>query len=178
LDFTPEEGQYTINIQNCYNRGKITATRINDTPHAGGICGCVMRGEEVIINNCYNMGNIEVTEPLPTNLGAGGILGTIGNWSVQSYATITNSYSIGNISCTNVSGINLGKILGGDLGNGRRNFLNLYYLNTSIGGDNRYGGVAQTAEQLQGLDKILGENFTKDSGNINKGYPILKWEER
>ena len=97
---------------------------------------------------------------------------------MQAYATITNSYSIGNISCTNVNGISLGKILGADAGNGRRNLKNLYYLNTSIGGDNRYGGVEQTAEKLQGLDKILGENFTKDSNNINKGYPILKWEER
>ena len=178
IDLEEEKEQYTINIQNCYNRGNITATRIIDTPFPGGICGCIMRGEEVIINNCYNMGNIEANETLPTNLGVGGILGGIGNWSMQAYATITNSYSIGNISCTNVNGISLGKILGADAGNGRRNLKNLYYLNTSIGGDNRYGGVEQTAEKLQGLDKILGENFTKDSNNINKGYPILKWEER
>ena len=179
MDLTEEASKYTTNIQNCYNRGKLISTRILDSPHTGGICGVVMRGEEVIIDNCYNIGDIEVNEIWnDTKIGIGGILGGIGNWSTQSYAIISNSYSIGSMGCSILEGVYLGKILGADLGNGRRNFSNLYYLNTLIGGSNIHGGVAKTEEQLKGLDETLGESFTKDSNNVNKGYPILKWENK
>ena len=136
-----------------------------------------MRGEEVIINNCYNMGNIETKDSTQSpGLGVAGILGAIGNWSTQSYATVTNSYTIGNAKSDITVATQLGKILGSDSGNGRRNFKNLYYLNTSIGGSNIFGGVAQTEEELKDINKTLGENFVKDTNNINNGYPVLKWE--
>ncbi len=103
-------------------------------------------------------------------------MGSIGSWSTQAYATITNSYSIGNVSGTTVKYQVLGKILGFDYGNGRKDFENLYYLDTSSGGSNSYGGIAKTSEQLKELAAILGNEFIKDDTNINNGYPILRWE--
>ena len=176
MDGAEEQEEHTINIQNCYNRGKITGRRILDSPHTGGICGCVMRGEKVIINNCYNVGNIEGSGVVNDCFGVGGILGAVGNWGMQAYATIANSYNIGNISSNLTVQSYIGKILGLDLGNGRKDFSNLYYLNTSTGGANIHGGVAQTEGELKDINRILGENFMKDTNNINNGYPVLKWE--
>ncbi len=41
-------------------------------------------------------------------------------------------------------------------------------------------GIAKvTREKLQAEDMIaqLGEDYTFDSNKVNKGYPILKWQE-
>lgn len=138
-----------------------------------------MRGETVIMDSCYNTGKITSNEKVSMiGCGTAGILGTIGNWSTQSYATITNSYSIGEVSSTTPKAELVGKILGNDLGNGRRDLANLYYLDTAVGGSNLYGGVAQTKEQLKELASTLGESFTKDVSNSNQGFPLLKWQDK
>lgn len=140
----------------------------------GGICGAVNRGESVIINNCYNIGELTCHETKDVkSTGVGGILGTIGNWSTQAYATIRNCYNIGELKSTYGS---LGKILGIEYGNDKKDFFNIYYLDQVQGGDNTYGGTVLDSNSLKKLAQILGETFANDINNINNGYPILKWQ--
>lgn len=40
-----------------------------------------------------------------------------------------------------------------------------------------YVGNVINDSQMKNLATTLGSAFKKDTNNINKGYPILKWQE-
>ena len=108
----------TINLENCYNLGNITAEKAS----TGGLIGYT---NTTNIDSCYNQGNIigsstggivgysYYSKPLTilnsynsgkiTGTNAGGIVGSQNG--VNSTIEINNTYNLGNIVGTNVGGI-------------------------------------------------------------------------
>ena len=177
-------------INSCYNTGNITAEN-----NAGGIIGNASSNSDTSviysgrianniftydITNCYNRGSV-------TGNVSGGIVGYA--YSANKYddginritANINNCYNTGDI--TGVSGqkeISVGAIIGNvreDV-EGLTKVENCYYLSTiTISGDNKNNyGERKTAANMKSVDfvDLLNPNeYAKDTGNINNGYPIL-----
>lgn len=155
---------YDSIIQNSYNNGTITTTS-----DAGGIAG----GNQGQIQNCYNLGNI-----ISTNSRGGGMTG-------QLYTPATGAPILNN-------NYNSGTALGGIIGNTSSassttyapTITNNYFLNTSA----TYG-IKQTSSNVGAsplpinempsvISVINGDNaFVEDTKGINRGYPILKWQQ-
>ena len=141
-----------------YNNANIVrANGLTDNyGYFGGIAGRKL-GANSIIDSCYNTGNI------PPGYFSGGIVGQ------NSAGVVSNSYSIGTV----LKSGSYGGLYAGTTGTS----LNSYYLDTCVGADGSGGGTRKTEIELQALAHGLGGAFDDDlSPNINKGYPILKWQ--
>ena len=156
-------------IESCYNTGNIHGYRL-----AGGITGGLLQGE---IKDCYNTGNVEVE-----NRTAGGISGYIHYYSEATlgYTRIINTYSIGEVSGPSYVGASIGEIANKEI---PVEASNNYALNQNnmpaIGGNVTSENVKadlKTSDELKQLATILGSTFKADTGNINDGYPILRWQ--
>lgn len=174
-------------ISKCYNIGNINC---NITTNVGGIVGQAQKSK---IENSYNGGNIQGETRL------GGIIGQIYNFSLlqncyntgningdyriggiagQSSAEIYNCYNIGNI----LGNSELGGIVGfnaiSETNDSKGIVRNVYSIENVYGINN---GIIEQAEvkkleEIKLISSLLGEAFENDNSNINKGFPILKWQ--
>ncbi len=162
-------GQFAsyVTISACYNTGTVTGTSSGKT-YAGGVagksCGPVV--------DCYNTGNIVSTATsgnVPTRFA--GIAGETQN----STATITNCYSIGQVSGASTIGTS-----GNIVGSQAVNPVNCYYLSTAalLGAGDSSTTTARTEEELKApaMPAALGAAFAYDSNGCNGGYPVLAWQ--
>ena len=142
-------------ILNCYNSGAVTGTN-----YSAGIVG---RGSSNI-SNCYNTGTITAS----SNYASG----------IAYQGTFINCYNIGVISSTKPGGIcysNSNTLtncfsLKTDLINSK--------VNATYNGDVSEKAVSKNEEEMKSIASALGSGYLVDDGNINNGYPILKWQKK
>ena len=81
----------TVTIENCYNKGDVTATAATATTGAGGLVGFNYAYTNLTISNSYNAGEVSNTG---TTEGAavGELVGAVNNSNATYVVTITNSY--------------------------------------------------------------------------------------
>jgi hypothetical protein len=150
-------------IDNCANFASVSSS---DAKGVGGIVGAAWNGG--VISNCYNAGTVNAGYASP----AGGIGGSV---EIQ----IENSYSHGRVTGHP----------GYAMGIGTRNLSapypeNSYYLEGSASGGGWYTGSTadnfgmrtETFMKSDDFVTLLGPAFVKDTNNINKGYPVLRWQ--
>ena len=146
----------------CFNTGSVKGNSV-----VGGLTGNLYNGGT--ISACYNTGDVEAAGT------AGGLVG------IFRYGTIENTYHSGRITAASVGGV-AGKL---DFPNGQKTLKNVYVLSGSMETVGSLNGckiqngtaVSKTAEELKALPPAeLGEKFTADTGAVNGGYPILKWQ--
>lgn len=150
-------------IENCANFASVSNT---DAKGCGGICGAAWNGG--VIRNCYNAGSISSAYVCPT----GGIVGS-------NEIRLENCYNIGTISVVRDEyAMAIGTNNGGGV-----NVDNCYWLSRSALGGGYYGKTKGTVAELTsaemrgtGFASKLGNAFAADSGRVNGGYPILKWQ--
>jgi hypothetical protein len=149
-------------IESCANFASISST---DSKGIGGIVGASWNGGT--IRNCYNAGQIAGGTP------AGGIAGS-------NEIRIENCYNVGTISSSN--GKSYAMAIGSFNGDFGHSVEKAYYLKDSAPGGGYFGGgysggdmTAAEMKSEEFLD-LLGEEFAQDVGNINSGYPVLKWQ--
>lgn len=164
---------YSGNIEECYNRTKITGDlSIGTGFYVGGIIGSVELSSDVVrVYDSYNTGVIKGYECI------GGLIGTMPVPSKVTPTYVNRCYSIGNVT-------------------GTTNIGSFYGIASNIESDNCYSGVnirgsgyvinavwgnsceANVPDKIKNLTVDLGDKFKKDiSPTINYGYPILKWEK-
>ena len=85
-------------IENCYSRGIIKASSLQDNLYAGGIVGYLHSGSS--IKNCYSA--TDVTAEANRYCYVGGLVGKC------SQTNITNSFAVGNLSSDEVAGALIG----------------------------------------------------------------------
>lgn len=163
-----------IYILDSANSGNITGSG----EYIGGILGKISTTpvESIIIKNCYNAGNIQFENSQQYNYVAGIMP------YAQSIVQIKNSYNIGSIPNTSISGALVAKNEG--------TINNSYYLegsNNNLCGTNTgtidASSSSKTRAQLidDAMIETLNSNETEnvwiqDVNNINNSYPILKWQ--
>lgn len=149
----------------CFNTGPVTGSSM-----VGGLTGNLYLGGT--ISACYNTGDVTATASAGT---AGGLVGTFRS------GTIKNTYHSGTITAANVGSV-AGKL---EWDSGQKTLTNVYVLNGSMETVGSLNGckiqngtaVSKTAEELKALNAAeLGDKFTADTGAVNGGYPILKWQ--
>ena len=149
----------------CFNTGSVTGNSV-----VGGLTGNLYNGGT--ISACYNTGAVTATAAAGT---AGGLVGSF------RYGTIKNTYHSGTITAANVGSV-AGKL---EWTSGQKTLENVYVLNGSMETVGSLGGctiqngtaVSKTAEELKALTSAeLGDKFAADTGAVNSGYPILKWQ--
>lgn len=180
-------------ITRCSNAAVIVATGNN----VGGVTGCVWSDATTAMTECFNTGSVKGNSAvggLTGNLYNGGTIsacyntgaveaaGTAGGLvGIFRYGTIKNTYRSGTITAASVGSV-AGKL---DFPNGQKTLENVYVLSGSmetVGSLNKCNiqngtAVSKTAEELKALTAAaLGEKFTADTGAVNGGYPILKWQ--
>lgn len=151
--YTGNSKTQTGSIINCSNSAAVTGG------YAGGITSYTKYST---ITGCYNVGKIEGTG------NTGGIAGQ------NMYNTvISNCYSAAEVT----GGANTGGIAGfNGVANG---ITNCYWTNPDdcfVGGTGSVVGGEQITSP-DGLTEKLGDPFIEDSGSVNNGYPILKWQQ-
>ena len=159
----------SVRIENLGITGNIISTNpLNDyRSRIGGIVGYV--DGYTIIENCYNKANIT---------GSGdngcGIAGTV-YWDSK----ILDCYNTGSITGNGIGDYavncyNIGEVTGLQIGN---NSNNCYYLDREgIDDEANSPAIAVSSEYMKSdefIDDINNKAFTKDTENINNGYPIL-----
>lgn len=161
-------------INNCYNKGEVIAKNWT----AGGIVGWMgENANKSVIQNCYN------TKEVFTDGNIGGIIGGIDN--TCDGIKISNCYNVGKIT-SNLDNAREAGIIGGlnSLASDKLSLENCYYLNSmaNVGiygyediNTNIEGMEEKNMKEVSFLDK-LGNEFKKDTKNLNNGYPILGWE--
>ena len=149
----------------CFNTGSVTGNSV-----VGGLTGNLYNGGT--ISACYNTGAVTATAAAGT---AGGLVGSF------RYGTIKNTYHSGTITAVNVGSV-AGKL---EWASGQKTLTKVYVLSGSMETVGSLSGctiqngtaVSKTAEELKALIPAeLGEKFTADTGAVNGGYPILKWQ--
>ncbi len=164
----------TLTIQECFNKGTITAS----TSNSGGIVGYGYGLLNVL--NCNNTGAVRSTHATSVAIN-GGILGNPGTSGAGKYFTaITNCYNTGAVTAV-AAGSTLEAIAGllaGTGASGTGSVVNSFYLNTLTGITNANGGTGVDASTLQGYASTLdATKWSSDvSPNKNNGYPILTWQ--
>ena len=154
----------TAVITRCANLADITGS---DSKGVGGICGSAWNDCE--IRDCYNRGRI-------TNSGSfvtGGIVGSC-------EGPVVNCYNAGIVRAGSAS-----FAMGIGTNNGGAVFTNCWYLEGSAPGGGYYTGTsANSSGAMSEADmkkaefvETLGSAFSEDNGNINDGYPVLKWQD-
>ena len=169
------------NIEQCYNKGKITITNNyeieNKIISVGGITGDVYNRDG--IKECYNIGNIIIDTI--SNINIGGISG-------KNTTKISNCYNLGQIEHT---GETVKAKIGMLVGNNNGAVSNSYYKENSnyvgIGTGNQVNDATSENDIIKTESDMKNDNFVtilnagnnvwkKDTSNINNGYPILDWQ--
>lgn len=149
----------------CFNTGSVKGNSA-----VGGLTGNLYNGGT--ISACYNTGAVTATAAAGT---AGGLVGSF------RYGTIKNTYHSGTITAANVGSV-AGKL---EWSGGQKTLEKVYVLSGSMETVGSPGdctiqngtAVSKTAEELKALTAAeLGNKFTADTGAVNDGYPILKWQ--
>ena len=155
----------------------------------GGLCGVSFGSSN--IENCYNLSIINCTnnkeEYGEANITLGGIVGQTGVGTND--IEISNCYNVGKVE--NQGWADIGNIIGGAYGN-RKIILKNNYFSREISNIDGVGAIGENAqiEVNETIEKDLNymktNNFVKDlnkdeevytlSGNLNEGYPVLKWQ--
>lgn len=152
----------TTAMTECFNIGSVKGNSV-----VGGLTGNLYNGGT--ISACYNTGAVEAAGT------AGGLVGSF------RYGTIKNTYHSGTITAANVGSV-AGKL---EWSGGQKTLEKVYVLNGSMETVGSPGGctiqngtaVSKPAEELKALTAAeLGDKFTADTGAVNGGYPILKWQ--
>lgn len=155
----------TTAMTECFNTGSVTGNSA-----VGGLTGNLYIGGG--ISACYNTGAVTATAAAGT---AGGLVGIFRS------GTIKNTYHSGTITAKSVGSV-AGML---EWDTGPKTLEKVYVLSGSmetVGSLNKCNiqngtAVSKTAEELKALTAAeLGEKFTADTGAINGGYPILKWQ--
>ena len=155
-------------IINCGNYGNITKT--TDSEFLGGIVG-YFKGT---ISNSFNSGNVTMNA---NRNYTGGIVGVLNG-------SILNCYNTGNISGYYAVGGIIG-ILAKLTNNSLKNCYNVGNVEGIGDSANELVGNNETKTELKNsyisTDSFsasdLGSAYEEDTENINKGYPILKWQK-
>ncbi len=147
-------------IEECYNTGTIQCA----VQAAGGILG---RTISSTIHNCYNTGTVSAMGGEEGYFpAAGGLLG----FSMRT-STVTNSYNVGEISCTNHSGCLIGSQMGSCT------VENSYYLNTCAESEYGTSSSEEYMRTQEFVDSLNAGNrnpiWAMDENNINDGFPVL-----
>lgn len=155
----------TTAMTECFNTGSVTGNSA-----VGGLTGNLYIGGG--ISACYNTGAVTATAAAGT---AGGLVGIFRS------GTIKNTYHSGTITAKSVGSV-AGML---EWDTGPKTLENVYVLSGSmdpVGSLNKCNiqngtAVSKTAEELKALTPAaLGDKFTADTGAVNDGYPILKWQ--
>ena len=146
----------------CFNTGSVKGNSA-----VGGLTGNLYNGGT--ISACYNTGAVAAAGT------AGGLVGSF------RYGTIKNTYHSGTITAANVGSV-AGKL---EWSGGQKTLEKVYVLSGSMETVGSPGdctiqngtAVSKPAEELKALTAAeLGDKFTADTGAVNDGYPILKWQ--
>jgi len=179
-------------IENCLNKGSITANA-----YAGGITSFIVYGSS--ITKSGNTGNITTTGYISSTSRTGGIVGEIHstgeNKVTYCYNTgnVTGSYGwIGGIAgicssyiehCYSTGTITGPADIGGIVGyNKSGTVTESYYLEGSVKATTGTETEEGTSESESTIKSLINLNMWKDYfkadkiPNINKGFPILKWQ--
>ena len=169
-------GQGTVNINKCYNRGRIEVDGGNNQILVGGIIGSLVdSGTTRTIKNCYNNAEIEGKSKTAYQMHLGGIVGRL------TTANVLNCYNAGDIlgNEEKSDGYNIGGIIGTQRANTILN--NLFnvgkVINEENNGNLRIGGVVgNTVEDDTnislnsiyniGVINIKNQNSTNNVGSI------------
>ena len=91
---------------------------------------------------------------------------------------MSNCYNIGKITFEGGNIVRIGAILG--TGGESGNITNCSYLagtaEKGMGTGTDVTSRIDNIEDMPNILSILGSEFKEDTGNINKGYPILNWQ--
>ena len=159
------QSKATTAMTECFNTGSVTGNSA-----VGGLTGNLYNGGT--ISACYNTGAVTARAAAGT---AGGLVGNF------RYGKIENTYHSGTIKAANVGSV-AGKL---EWSGGQKTLEKVYVLSGSMETVGSPGdctiqngtAVSKTAEGLKALTAAeLGEKFTADTGAVNGGYPILKWQ--
>ena len=159
------QSKATTAMTECFNTGSVTGNSA-----VGGLTGNLYNGGT--ISACYNTGAVTARAAAGT---AGGLVGNF------RYGKIENTYHSGTITAVNVGSV-AGKL---EWSGGQKTLEKVYVLSGSMEtvgspGDctiQNGAAVSKTAEELKALAAAeLGDKFTADTGAVNDGYPILKWQ--
>lgn len=159
------QSKATTAMTECFNTGSVTGNSA-----VGGLTGNLYNGGT--ISACYNTGAVTATVSAGT---AGGLVGIFRS------GTIKNTYHSGTITAA-YGGSVAGKL---EWSGGQKTLEKVYVLSGSMETVGSPGdctiqngtAVSKTAEELKALTPAeLGDKFTADTGAVNGGYPILKWQ--
>ena len=149
-------------IEECYNSGTIVG---GATAMAGGILGRSIGGGGGSINNCYNSGRVSAIGGEEGNFPAAGGLFGLGKVS------ITNSYNVGEVICTNHSGCLIG------LPMSSCTVENCYYLNTCAESEFGTSSSEDEMRSQEFVNLLNNENpnpvWALDANQFNNGFPVL-----
>ena len=180
-------------ITRCSNAAVVVATGNN----VGGVTGYVQSNASAAMTECFNIGSVtgnSAVGGLTGNLYNGGTISACYNTGAVAaagtagglvgsfrYGTIKNTYHSGTITAANVGSV-AGKL---EWTSGQKTLENVYVLNGSMETVGSLSGctiqngtaVSKPAEELKALTAAeLGDKFAADTGAVNDGYPILKWQ--
>ena len=148
-------------VDKCYNNGSVEG---GESGAAGGIVGYGYSTRT--INNSYNTGAISAMGGESGDLPAvGGLIGLARN------CTITYSFNVGELSCTNHLGCLIGYAMGTPV------VEHCYYLNTC--NQSEFGEpLDETMMHSQAFVDLLNNQnpdpvWTYDENNLNDGFPVL-----
>ncbi|MCK5272816.1 MAG: hypothetical protein KAJ52_09560 [Sedimentisphaerales bacterium] len=159
---------YDGTITNCYATGFVIGG--TDSDDLGGLCGFNWYG---IITDCYATGSVTGGEE---SYHLGGLCGF--NWE----GTITNCYATGSVT----SGDNsyyLGGLCGLNLGTITNCFWDVETSGIGSEGDNNYGAIGKTTEQMQTQSTFTDANWDFSVVPVWHmpfeaiGYPMLGWQK-
>ena len=173
------------NIKECVNNAKLGAWENREQQSAliGGIAATNFGS----IEDCYNTGYIYNTSSGGAMIG--GIVGwTDKNFEILNNFSIKNCYNVGDITCTGYKFFGHFASIIGDVRFNNLSIENVYFKNTMTNAYCVYasdsvltkadttGKTSVEDMKTKAFAENLGTAFTQDTGNINNGYPILKWQ--
>lgn len=153
-------------IVRCSNSGKLTSRF--DKVTGVGVGGICYQHGGWMIADCYNTGNFDAKV-------AGGIAVQTSAQGKSWDPTFVNSYNAGE-AVNAEKDTKLSGILSTKSGEKTPRITNSYYLNKG-GVTDSYGGQAMDETTLKGAAATLSSSFVADTAGVNKGYPVLKWEQ-
>ena len=165
-----------MTIESCYNTGAVDARKITGGQRGvGGILGAADGSTNVTVKDVYNTGKITAFGS-QTASGVGGVIGYLNR-----NGSLTNAYNAGKVSVTGTTPH--GSVLGYAYQNSFT-LSNCYWLEGTDTAmfSGKYVAItgvdtpASTSDALKALYTDLGDGFKKDAGNVNQGYPVLKWQ--
>lgn len=147
--------------------GSCAMGEVSGDYYIGGLVGRwgIISYVDSVIENCFAIGDVTGNDH-----GIGGLIGYYSDSTAS--GKVTNCYAIGNVSGE--------KAVRGLIGsNDRKIITNCYYnkANSESGDSSKYG-LAKTLIELKNQDTYEEWDFDKTweiDGNINSGYPYLKW---